>query len=143
MTISVDEIVKSPEGTYRSYFEVLEPLLKSKRQLILDNFGKVAHESKKDLTVVTEIDREIERFYRDVLTHKYPDIGFDGEEFGKTEDTKKYWLIDTIDGTENFIRGIDGVGSMIAQVEDGEVKLASIYYPINENFYWTIRCEGA
>ncbi|MCH7910888.1 MAG: hypothetical protein IIB38_14900, partial [Candidatus Hydrogenedentes bacterium] len=48
---------------------------------------------------VTEADREVERYIREVLSGRYPDHAIVGEEFGKTGDSDIHWIIDPIDGT--------------------------------------------
>lgn len=128
---------------YQPYLEVLEPLLRSFREEILKYFGKVDIDRKNDYTIVTHIDQEVEEKIREVLAYKFPEIGFHGEEFGKSGSEETYWLIDPIDGTENFVRGIDGIGTMIALIENGRPELAVIYNPIADELYWAIDGEGA
>jgi fructose-1,6-bisphosphatase/inositol monophosphatase family enzyme len=128
---------------YQPYLEVIEPLLRAQRDVIMKYFGRVEHEHKGDRTVVTHIDKQIEQNIRDVLGYKFPEIGFNGEEFGITGNKDRYWLVDPIDSTENFIRGIDGIGTMMALVERDKPELAVIYNPVADVFYWAVDGEGA
>lgn len=128
---------------YQPILEVIEPLVRSLRDEVMKYFGKIEHDFKDDKTVVTHIDKFVEQKFRDVLSYKYPDIGFCGEEFGITGNKDEYWLIDPIDGTENYIRGIDGVGMMLALIKNGRPEMCVIYNPVNDMMYWAIDGEGA
>lgn len=125
------------------YLSVVDPLLRSFRSEILDNFGATDHTEKHDDTVVTELDRSIEERIRKVLEKTYPNIGVHGEEFGKSGNENVYWLVDPIDGTENFIRGIAGIGTIIGLVEDGKVVFTAIYEPLQDEMYHACKGEGA
>lgn len=66
-------------------------------------------ESKPDLSPVTDADRAVEEKIREVLKAQRPNDKIVGEEFGSAEDIKamdRYWVIDPIDGTKNFLRGL-------------------------------------
>ncbi|MEK6649043.1 MAG: inositol monophosphatase family protein [Actinomycetota bacterium] len=78
--------------------------------------------TKPDNTPVTDADRATEQAIRAILTAKRPTDGLLGEEFGETENIgSRYWVIDPIDGTKNFMRGVPTWATLIALVEDGEV----------------------
>ncbi|MBI3963719.1 MAG: inositol-phosphate phosphatase [Candidatus Kerfeldbacteria bacterium] len=75
---------------------------------------------KDDHTPVTEVDRAAERIIRDVITAAFPTHGFIGEEFGTTNPASDaQWVIDPIDGTRNFTRGVPLFGSLIALFREG------------------------
>lgn len=124
------------------YSEVLLSTLRSMRPEILAAFGNVEHDQKRDMSVVTEMDRKIERKLIDVLSEKYPNFGFVGEEHGAIGSKEKYWLIDPIDGTENYVRGIPAIGSIIGLVENGIIQFAMIYEPIEDKAVWAERGKG-
>ncbi len=79
-------------------------------------------ETKPDLTPVTDVDKGIEFMIRDVLSQERPLDLVVGEEFGGKEEAlaagseKYYWVIDPIDGTKNFVRGVPTWGTLIALV---------------------------
>jgi histidinol-phosphatase len=79
-------------------------------------------ETKPDLTPVTDVDKGIEFMIRDVLSQERPLDLVIGEEFGGKEEAlapsndKYYWVIDPIDGTKNFVRGVPTWGTLIALV---------------------------
>ena len=72
-----------------------------------------------------------------------PDIGYRGEEFGVQSHADRTWLVDPIDGTANFIRGIPFCTTMVALIENGEVVLSVFHDFIRDDTYWAIRGNGA
>ena len=77
--------------------------------------------TKPDNTPVTDADKSAEDAIRSLLHAHRPDDGIVGEEFG-TEGTEKnrYWVIDPIDGTKNFLRGVPTWATLIGLIEKGE-----------------------
>ena len=74
--------------------------------------------TKPDNTPVTDADRSVETAIREALaTHRHTD-GLVGEEFGSDKGTTgRYWVIDPIDGTKNFMRGVPTWATLIALVQ--------------------------
>jgi histidinol-phosphatase len=95
--------------------------------------------TKADRTPVTEVDEAVERALRDTLERERPDDGIVGEEFGARGDAARRWIIDPIDGTKNFIRGIPVFATLIAL--DGQVGVVSA--PALGRRWWAARGEGA
>lgn len=74
--------------------------------------------TKPDNTPVTDADRAVETAIRQALATHRPDDGLLGEEFGSDiSGSKRYWVIDPIDGTKNFMRGVPTWACLIALVE--------------------------
>ncbi len=74
--------------------------------------------TKPDNTPVTDADKATEKALRDILAKERPDDGLVGEEFGTSgTDAKRYWVIDPIDGTKNFMRGVPSWSTLIALIE--------------------------
>lgn len=73
--------------------------------------------TKPDNTPVTDADRAVERAIIDAIAAHYPTDGVVGEEFGSTGQKDRYWIIDPIDGTKNFLRGVPTWATLIALVE--------------------------
>jgi len=90
-------------------------------RLTLARFGALdLHvETKPDLTPVSDADRDAERALRDILGHERPDDGVHGEEFGVTGSASRLWVLDPIDGTKNFVRGVPVWATLVALVVDG------------------------
>lgn len=92
--------------------------------------------------VVTELDRKIERNLARALGAFDSGIGIRGEEFGgETRDTT--WLVDPIDGTAHFIRGLPFCTTMVALVEENEVVMSVIHDIANNDTYWATKGHGA
>ena len=74
--------------------------------------------TKPDNTPVTDADKATEEALRKHLTQERPADGLVGEEFGnENKDAARYWVIDPIDGTKNFMRGVPTWATLIGLVE--------------------------
>ena len=85
--------------------------------LTLDRFGALdlRIETKPDLTPVTDADRSAEELLRDLLAEHRPDDAVLGEEYGGTAAFEgRQWVLDPIDGTKNFVRGVPVWSTLIA-----------------------------
>jgi histidinol-phosphatase len=98
---------------------------------------------KADQTPVTAADREAEQAIRTILGRAFPAHGFLGEEFGAEGSTDARWIIDPIDGTNNFVRRIPLWAVLIALEERGEVTTGVAFNPARGELYWARRGEGA
>lgn len=77
-------------------------------------------DTKPDLTPVTDADRAVETELRSALAHDRPGDSIVGEEFGgSTTFSGRQWVVDPIDGTKNFVRGVPVWASLIALLDDG------------------------
>ncbi len=92
---------------------------------------------------VTIADREAEEAARAVIGRRFPGHGFLGEELGETGSRSVRWILDPIDGTANFIRGIPFFGALVALEEDGDITAAALYNPIHDEMAWALRGRGA
>jgi myo-inositol-1(or 4)-monophosphatase len=102
------------------------------RAEILPRFRAVATETKADGSPVTEADRAAEQAIRAVLREAFPDHAILGEEFGAEGEAAEgpAWVIDPIDGTIGFARGIPLASTIIALLDDGEPVLGLIDLPM-------------
>jgi histidinol-phosphatase len=100
-------------------------------------------EQKADLTPVTETDRAVERKLRALLAEARPGDAVLGEEHGASGESTRRWLIDPIDGTRNFTRGIPVWATLIALEEGGHVRLGVVSAPALGRRWWAERGEGA
>lgn len=90
-------------------------------------------ESKADGSPVTIADRSAERSAREWLERKFPDDGVLGEEFGVSRpDARRRWILDPIDGTASFVRGVPLWGTLVAVAEGDDVLAGAAYFPITE-----------
>jgi histidinol-phosphatase len=101
-------------------------------------------ESKPDLTPVTEADRAAESVLRARIEAERPGDGIVGEEYGETEGTRdRRWILDPIDGTKSFVRGIPAWGTLIALESEGEVVVGVVSAPALRRRWWASRGRGA
>ena len=100
-------------------------------------------ETKPDLTPVTEADRAVEAELRRLLTGRRPEDAVLGEEEGEVGRGSARWVIDPIDGTKNFSRGIPVWATLIALERDGRVDVGVVSAPALGRRWWAARGEGA
>jgi histidinol-phosphatase len=101
-------------------------------------------DTKPDLTPVTDADRAVEAELREVLGRERPDDSVVGEEFGGTTTfSARQWIIDPIDGTKNFVRGVPVWASLIALLEDGVATVGVVSAPALHRRWWAARGQGA
>lgn len=103
----------------------------------------LAIETKPDLTPVTEADRAVEAELRRRLATERPDDAILGEEEGGAGSGSRRWLLDPIDGTRNYARGIPIWATLIALEEDGVVRLGMVSAPALGRRWWAERGSGS
>ncbi|MGV0809847.1 histidinol-phosphatase [Mycolicibacterium setense] len=114
--------------------------------LTMDRFGALdLHiETKPDLTPVTDADRGAEEALRAALAGARPDDTVFGEEFGGTTSLSgRQWVIDPIDGTKNFVRGVPVWCTLIALLEDGIPVIGVVSAPALARRWWAGLGQGA
>jgi histidinol-phosphatase len=115
------------------FLEFARKMVYEAGELTLQYFQKDIHpENKKDGSPVTVADREAERLIRSGIEKKYPHHGILGEEFGMGESnsgTMYRWIIDPIDGTKSFIRGVPLYSILIGLEIEGKVEVGVAYFP--------------
>jgi histidinol phosphatase-like enzyme (inositol monophosphatase family) len=100
------------------------------RREVLPRFRAVAVETKPDGSPVTEADKAAERAIRSRLRDAFPDFAIHGEEYGREgPGDGPAWLVDPIDGTIGFSRGIPLFSTLIALVDAGEPVFGLIDLP--------------
>ncbi|MEJ1155761.1 inositol monophosphatase family protein [Microbacterium marmarense] len=91
---------------------------------------------KADATHVTEADLATERVIRDLIEAERPSDGIFGEEFGVTGDSARQWIIDPIDGTANYLKGIPMWSTLIALAIDGIPRVGIVSQPSIGRRWW-------
>jgi histidinol-phosphatase len=99
--------------------------------------------TKPDRTPVTEADLTVERAIRDRLAQSRPDDGILGEEFGTAGDSTRQWIIDPIDGTANYLKGIPMWTTLIALSIDGVPRVGVASQPALGRRWWAATGLGA
>src|SRR5205823_6928064 len=100
-------------------------------------------ETKPDLTPVTEADRAVERELRRRIEKERPGHAVVGEELGATGEGARRWILDPIDGTKNYVRGIPVWASLVALERDGEMAVGVVSAPALGRRWWAARGQGA
>ncbi|MGW6174561.1 histidinol-phosphatase [Arthrobacter sp. NPDC055138] len=100
-------------------------------------------ETKPDLTPVTDADRAAEEAIRGQLSRSRPRDAVLGEEFGSSGHGARRWIIDPIDGTKNFVRGVPVWATLIALVDEGQPVVGLVSAPALGKRWWAAKGTGA
>ncbi len=100
-------------------------------------------DTKPDLTPVTDADRAVEESLRNVLRRARPRDAVLGEEFGEHGKGPRRWVIDPIDGTKNFVRGVPVWATLIGLMDGNEVVVGVVSAPMLVRRWWAARDGGA
>jgi histidinol-phosphatase len=101
-------------------------------------------ETKPDLSPVTDADKAVESIVREGLGRERPGDSIKGEEFGgEITFTGRQWVIDPIDATKNFVRGVPVWATLIALLEDGVPTVGVVSAPALQRRWWAARGQGA
>lgn len=110
----------------------------------LDRLDTIHVDLKNAKDFVSEVDRAAEQEIVNIIKKAYPDHSILCEESGEHKGNKDYvWIIDPLDGTTNYIRGIPHFAVSIAFQQKGKLQHALIYDPIRQETFTTTRGEGA
>ncbi|WP_224336288.1 inositol monophosphatase family protein [Haloprofundus halobius] len=109
-------------------------------ELALDSFRReLSVETKAGpMDAVTQVDRDVQRRIVDRIAERFPEDGIVGEEDGaakRVPETGIAWIIDPIDGTNNYVAGDRRWATSVALVEDGEPRAAANYLPATNDSY--------
>jgi histidinol-phosphatase len=100
-------------------------------------------DSKPDLTPVSDADIAVEESLRNVLSRSRPRDAVLGEETGHTGSSQRCWVIDPIDGTSNFVRGVPVWATLIGLMDEDEVIVGVVSAPALGRRWWAARDGGA
>ncbi len=123
--------------------KLLVALFKSERAELLSAFGNVEHSLKEDDSVVTEMDKNMEKTIRKTLQKFDSGVGIEGEELGIEGSRKTYWLVDPIDGTEAYIRGLPFPRNMATLIDNGEPVFCVVYKFVTDELFIASKGKGA
>jgi histidinol-phosphatase len=108
--------------------------------------GNLVVETKPDLTPVTDADRAVELALRERIERLRPQDEVIGEEFGGSDTdgpAPRAWIIDPIDGTKSFVRGMPTWSTLIALRENGVITVGVVSMPALGRRWWARRGGGA
>jgi myo-inositol-1(or 4)-monophosphatase len=126
--------------------EAAAALMREAGALARDYFARrdeLAVEFKGTQDLVSAADREVEKLVRARLAALFPGDGVIGEEEGRKGDTASVWIVDPIDGTQNFLRGLPYWTVVLAYVRDGVCELGLTYDPVHDELFTARRGHGA
>ena len=103
----------------------------------------LAVETKPDLTPVTEADRAVERLLRERLAAARPGDAIVGEELGSSGGGERRWIIDPIDGTKSYVRGIPVWATLLGLEVAGRMEVGVVSAPALHHRWWARRGQGA
>ncbi len=113
--------------------------------ITLDRFGAadLVVESKPDLTPVSDADRAVEEAIRARLAAERAGDAVSGEEYGTSGTGPRRWVIDPIDGTKNFVRGVPVWATLIALLIEDDPVVGVVTAPALGRRWWASRGDGA
>ena len=100
-------------------------------------------ETKPDMTPVSEADRAVEQRVHELLAQQRPADGLLGEEFGGDGGGGRRWIIDPIDGTKGYVRGMPVWATLLALEDGDEITAAVVSAPAMGRRWWAARGHGA
>jgi histidinol-phosphatase len=100
-------------------------------------------QTKPDRSPVTDADRSVELAIKELLSIKAPSDALIGEEFGNTGNSQRTWIIDPIDGTANYLRGVPVWATLIALAVDGKPVVGVVSAPAMGRRWWAAPGIGA
>jgi histidinol-phosphatase len=122
----------------------LEAVEKS-RKIILESFNKnITVNIKEDKSPVSEADIKAEEIIKETIKNHFPNHGFLGEESGDEKTNTEYkWIIDPIDGTKGYLRGLPMYSTEIGLMKNNELILGVSDQPKLKNVFWGEKNKGA
>jgi histidinol-phosphatase len=130
----------------RTYLEFATQTAYEAGRLTLGYFGTEAArpEFKADDTPVTVADREAEKLIREMIAARYPKHAVLGEEYGEMTgpDSDHRWVLDPIDGTKSFVRGVPLYGVLIGLEIQGVCEVGAAYFPAIDEMVCAATGEG-
>ena len=100
-------------------------------------------ETKPDLTPVSDADKTAEEVIRGQLSRARPRDAVHGEEMGDTGHGPRRWVVDPIDGTKNFVRGVPVWATLIGLLDGDQVVLGLVSAPALGRRWWAAQGSGA
>lgn len=100
-------------------------------------------QAKPDLTPVTDADLTTEESLRSLLRRARPRDAMLGEEYGKTGRSSRCWIVDPIDGTKNFVRGVPVWATLVGLMVDDEVTVGVVSAPALTRRWWAALDSGS
>src|SRR6478609_3067785 len=136
---------RSVVGAYLTDLDLAHSLADIADRISLSRFRArdLQVDTKPDLTPVSDADRAVEQALRGELAATRPGDAVCGEEFGLSGDSPRQWVIDPIDGTKNYVRGVPVWATLIALLDDRNPVLGMVSAPALGRRWWAAAGSGA
>lgn len=132
--------------TDKELLEELKSILREGGGILLDLYKKDYPQDQKDAWLpVTEADMALDKFFVDKLK-QYKDFGILSEESKELEsrlDYDKVFIVDSLDGTKDFLHKTGDFSIILGVVEKGETTLGLVYHPLTDTMYYATKGQGA
>jgi len=130
--------VAHDSASYAGDLDLAVRLADAADAITMQRFGAsdLAVESKPDLTPVTDADRTVELAIRELVGAHRPGDAVSGEEFGSQGSGRRRWVIDPIDGTKNFVRGVPVWATLIALLDGSQPVVGMVSAPALARRWW-------
>ncbi|MBP6892445.1 inositol monophosphatase [Candidatus Babeliales bacterium] len=127
-----------------NYVQLMQPVIQQAAELAVSHFRKnMTVFYKKDLSIVTDVDLAVQQILIDGLIKALPGSGYLAEE-GKISHIQEFtWVIDPIDGTKNFVRGLPYFCINVALMHASKVIAAVTYQPVTDEWFCAQKGLGA
>lgn len=141
----VDAIALAPVTGYNDDLRLAHVMADAADDLTMRRFKSMdlRVETKPDLTPVSDADQAAEEAIRAALGRARPRDAVIGEEFGASGHGDRSWIIDPIDGTKNYVRGVPVWATLIALMDQGRVVVGLVSAPALGRRWWAARDSGA
>lgn len=142
---AVDAIALPPVTGYNDDLRLAHVMADAADDLTMRRFKSMdlRVETKPDLTPVSDADQATEEALRSALGRARPRDAVIGEEFGASGRGERSWIIDPIDGTKNYVRGVPVWATLIALMDQGRVVVGLVSAPALGRRWWAARDSGA
>jgi myo-inositol-1(or 4)-monophosphatase len=128
---------------FHKELEIAKAVIKEAGKTALSYFEKgIKGSYKADNSIVTEADVAIEKYIKSNLEKHFSEYGFIGEESGEIT-SEVSWIVDPIDGTLAFARGLSEFSTVIALKQDQQVVLSVMYLPYFDELFYAINNNGS
>ena len=130
---------------YAGDLELARTLADTADAITLDRYraADLVVEAKPDLTPVSDADRAVEQALRAALAEWRPADAVSGEEFGSSGASARRWVIDPIDGTKNYVRGVPVWATLIALMDGDDAVVGMVSAPALGRRWWAASSSGA
>lgn len=129
------------------FLNFAQNLAKEGGNKLAGSFGKISRkeiENKGAHDLVTKLDKEVEEMYVKAINESFPDHGIIGEEGAdKNQDAPYVWVLDPLDGTQNYTMQVPFYATTICLLKNKEPYMSVIYMPAVKKLYSAIKGEGA